>query len=111
MPNFPTGIALRQFTSRWEGGNGTDFWQLAARAVMRWCWMTPLPGWEYTLPGNWKQLWMESLPTWLESLTLKKFSASRNLGYRYRPHVPVADHRPLNGYGGELQLVKDRRWA
>ncbi len=34
---------------------------------------------EYTLPKNWQQLWMETTPGWLNSLQLKRFSASRNL--------------------------------
>jgi hypothetical protein len=32
---------------------------------------TAFAGLEYTLPANWKQLWMAPLPDWLQSLTLK----------------------------------------
>ncbi len=71
---------------------------------------TAFAGLEYTLPANWKQLWMESLPTWLESLTLKKFSASRNLVIDIDPAFPW-QITALDGYGGELQLVKDHRWG
>ena len=38
-----------------------------------------IAGLEYTLPKNWQQLWMETTPGWLNSLQLKRFSASRNL--------------------------------
>lgn len=62
-------------------------------------------GLEYTLPDNWKQLWMAPLPDWLQSLTLRKFSASRNLIIDIEPAFPW-QITALDGYGGELQLVK-----
>ena len=104
----PQGIALRQFTSRWEGGmvRTSGNWLRAGNALV--LDDTAFAGLEYTLPENWKQLWMESLPTWLESLTLKKFSASRNLVIDIDPTFPW-QITALDGYGGELQLVKDRR--
>lgn len=106
----PQGIALRQFTSRWEGGmvRTSGNWLRAGNALV--LDDTAFAGLEYTLPENWKQLWMESLPTWLESLTLKKFSASRNLVIDIDPTFPW-QITALDGYGGELQLVKDRRWG
>lgn len=106
----PQGIALRQFTSRWEGGmvRTSGNWLRAGNALV--LDDTAFAGLEYTLPANWKQLWMESLPTWLESLTLKKFSASRNLVIDIDPAFPW-QITALDGYGGELQLVKDHRWG
>jgi hypothetical protein len=41
----PQGIALRQFTSRWEGGMVRTP-ATGCAPVMRWCWTTPpSPGW------------------------------------------------------------------
>jgi hypothetical protein len=71
MPNFPQGIALRQFSSRWEGGmvRTSGNWLRAGNALV--LDDTAFAGLEYTLPANWKQLWMAPLPAWLQSLTLK----------------------------------------
>lgn len=67
----PQGIALRQFSSRWEGGmvRTSGNWLRAGNALV--LDDTAFAGLEYTLPANWKQLWMTPLPTWLQSLTLK----------------------------------------
>ncbi|WP_308562007.1 AsmA family protein [uncultured Klebsiella sp.] len=106
----PQGLALRQFTSRWEGGmvRTSGNWLRADRALV--LDDTAFAGLEYTLPANWKQLWMEPLPEWLQSLTLKKFSASRNLIIDVEPTFPW-QITALDGYGGELQLVKNRSWG
>ncbi|HEE1182768.1 TPA: AsmA family protein, partial [Klebsiella pneumoniae] len=98
----PQGIALRQFTSRWEGGmvRTSGNWLRAGNALV--LDDTAFAGLEYTLPANWKQLWMTPLPAWLQSLTLKKFSASRNLIIDVDPAFPW-QITALDGYGGELQ--------
>lgn len=57
---------------------------------------------------NWQQLKMETTPGWLNSLQLKRFSASRNL---------IIDiefdfwHTALDGYGANPTLVTDRQWG
>ena len=33
-----------------------------------------IAGLEYTLPENWKTLWMEPLPEWLNSVTLQNLA-------------------------------------
>lgn len=106
----PQGIALRQFSSRWEGGmvRTSGNWLRAGNALV--LDDTVFAGLEYTLPSNWKQLWMEPMPGWLQSLTLKKFSASRNLIIDIDPAFPW-QITALDGYGGELQLVKDGQWG
>lgn len=71
---------------------------------------TVFAGLEYTLPENWKTLWMEQLPPWLESVTLKKFGASRNLVIDIDPDFPW-QVTALDGYGANLQLVKGHRWG
>ncbi|MFH3639787.1 hypothetical protein WAH83_23430, partial [Acinetobacter baumannii] len=50
------------------------------------------------------------MPAWLQSLTLKKFSASRNLIIDVDPAFPW-QITALDGYGGELQLVKNGNWG
>ncbi|MGG8024991.1 AsmA family protein [Klebsiella aerogenes] len=106
----PQGIALRQFSSRWEGGmvRTSGNWLRAGNALV--LDDAVFAGLEYTLPSNWKQLWMEPIPGWLQSLTLKKFSASRNLIIDIDPAFPW-QITALDGYGGELQLVKDGQWG
>ncbi|HGY1467486.1 TPA: AsmA family protein [Klebsiella aerogenes] len=106
----PQGIALRQFSSRWEGGmvRTSGNWLRAGNALV--LDDAVFAGLEYTLPSNWKQLWIEPMPGWLQSLTLKKFSASRNLIIDIDPAFPW-QITALDGYGGELQLVKDGQWG
>ncbi len=55
-------------------------------------------------------MWMAPMPAWLQSLTLKKFSASRNLIIDVDPAFPW-QITALDGYGGELQLVKNGNWG
>ncbi|EFE06326.1 AsmA family protein [Citrobacter youngae] len=106
----PQGIALRQFTTRWEGGmlRTSGNWSRSNKALV--LDDAAIAGLEYTLPENWKQLWMEPLPTWLNSLTLKKFSASRNLVIDIDPAFPW-QLTALDGYGANLGLVQDNQWG
>ena len=106
----PQGIALRQFTSRWEGGmvRSSGNWLRAGNALV--LDDAVFAGLEYTLPENWKTLWMEQLPPWLQSVTLKKFGASRNLVIDIDPDFPW-QITALDGYGANLQLAKNRQWG
>lgn len=106
----PQGIALRQFTTRWEGGmlRTSGNWSRSNKALV--LDDAAIAGLEYTLPENWKQLWMEPLPAWLNSLTLKKFSASRNLVIDIDPAFPW-QLTALDGYGANLGLVQDNQWG
>lgn len=106
----PQGIALRQFTSRWEGGmvRSSGNWLRAGNALV--LDDAVVAGMEYTLPENWKTLWMEQLPPWLQSVTLKKFGASRNLVIDINPDFPW-QITALDGYGANLQLAKNRQWG
>ncbi|MFV0264581.1 MAG: AsmA family protein [Kluyvera sp.] len=106
----PQGIALRQFTSRWEGGmvRSSGNWLRDTHALV--LDDAVFAGLEYTLPENWKTLWMEQLPPWLQSATLKKFGASRNLIIDIDPAFPW-QITALDGYGANLQLVKNRQWG
>ncbi|MDM2745249.1 MULTISPECIES: AsmA family protein [Citrobacter] len=106
----PQGIALRQFTTRWEGGmvRTSGNWLRNNKALI--LNDAAIAGLEYTLPENWKQLWMKPLPAWLNSLTLKKFSASRNLVIDIDPDFPW-QLTALDGYGANLGLVQNNQWG
>ncbi|MGL5969528.1 MAG: AsmA family protein [Kluyvera sp.] len=106
----PQGIALRQFTSRWEGGmvRSSGNWLRAGNALV--LDEAVVDGLEYTLPENWKTLWMMPLPEWLQSVTVKKFGASRNLVIDIDPKFPW-QVTALDGYGANLQLAKNRQWG
>ncbi|EBJ5371487.1 AsmA family protein [Salmonella enterica] len=106
----PQGVALRQFTTRWEGGmvRTSGAWLRESKALI--LDDTTIAGLEYTLPENWKQLWMKPLPDWLNSLTLKKFSASRNLVIDIDPAFPW-QITALDGYGANLELVQHHQWG
>lgn len=106
----PQGVALRQFTTRWEGGmvRTSGAWLREGKALI--LDDTAIAGLEYTLPENWKQLWMKPLPDWLNSLMLKKFSASRNLVIDIDPAFPW-QITALDGYGANLELVQHHQWG
>lgn len=106
----PQGVALRQFTTRWEGGmvRTSGNWLRDGKALV--LDDTAIVGLEYTLPDNWKQQWMSPLPEWLHNITLTKFSLSRNLVIDIDPGFPW-QLTALDGYGANLQLAKDRQWG
>ncbi|MDY1037528.1 AsmA family protein [Lelliottia sp. CFBP8978] len=106
----PQGIALRQFTSRWEGGmvRTSGNWLRNGKALV--LDDVAVAGLEYTLPQNWKTLWMDPLPEWLNSVTLKKFGLSRNLVIDIDPAFPW-QITALDGYGANLQLAKAHQWG
>lgn len=105
-----SGVALRQFTARWAGGlvRTSGNWQrndkrLALDDVA-------IAGLEYTLPGNWKRLWADPLPAWLQSLSVEKLSASRNLVIDTDPAFPF-QLTALDGDGRQIQLVRNGQWG
>ncbi|WP_336998074.1 AsmA family protein [Leclercia sp. M50] len=106
----PQGIALRQFTSRWEGGmvRTSGNWLRSGKALV--LDDVAVAGLEYTLPENWKTQWMTTLPEWLHSVTLRKFGLSRNLVIDVDAAFPW-QITALDGYGTNLQLAKDREWG
>lgn len=106
----PQGMALRQFTSRWEGGmiRTSGNWLREGKTLV--LDDLALAGLEYTLPANWKQQWMTQLPPWLQGVTVNRFTASRNLVIDIDPAFPW-QLTALDGYGSYLQLAKNRQWG
>lgn len=106
----PQGVALRQFTSRWEGGmiRTSGNWLRDGKTLVLDDFA--LAGLEYTLPPNWKQLWMTQLPPWLQGVTINRLNASRNLVIDIDPAFPW-QLTALDGYGSYLQVAKNRQWG
>lgn len=106
----PQGIALRQFTTRWEGGmiRTSGNWLRNNKTLV--LDDAAFAGLEYTLPENWKQQWMTPLPTWLNGVVLQRFSASRNLLIDIDPTFPW-QLTALDGYGANLRLAQDHKWG
>ncbi|ELY2795101.1 AsmA family protein [Cronobacter dublinensis] len=103
-------VALRQFSSRWEGGmvRTSGSWQREGNALT--LDELALAGLEYTLPADWKKHWQETLPAWLQSVTVKKLSASRNLIIDIDPQWPF-QLTALDAWGNNLQLARSGEWG
>lgn len=106
----PDGIALNQFSSRWVNGlirtsgrwaRGNKKLTLDELAVA---------GLEYTLPQNWRDRWMATLPEWLDSVEVKKFAANRNLLIDINPEFPF-QLTSLEGNGSNLLVARDHHWG
>ena len=106
----PQAAVLRQFTSRWERGivRATGQWLRGDRKLE--LDEVALSGLEYTLPADWQALWQEPLPEWLNSVTVKKLSANRNLIIDINPDFPF-QLTSLDGIGNNLTVVRDRQWG
>lgn len=104
------GVKLRQFTSRWERGmvRASGNWLRSNKQLV--LDDVALAGLEYTLPANWKELWLKPLPDWLDSLTVARLNASRNLVIDIDPAFPF-QLTALDGAGNNLQLVKAHQWG
>ncbi|TKI04246.1 AsmA family protein [Martelella alba] len=106
----PRGIEIRQFSGRWEGGlmRTSGRWlrdgrQLALDELM-------VAGLEYTLPANWRESWMQPLPSWLAGVSVAKFTANRNLLIDINPDFPF-QITALDGYGQQLELARNHQWG
>ncbi|MEN3753107.1 AsmA family protein [Mangrovibacter sp. SLW1] len=104
------GIKIRQFSSRWERGmiraDGEWLRQSHTLALNE----VAVAGLEYTLPAQWKTWWQTALPDWLKTVTVGRFSASRNLLIDINPDFPF-QFTSLDGDGSGLTLVKDNQWG
>lgn len=106
----PQAAMLRQFTSRWERGivRASGQWLRGDRKLE--LDEMALSGLEYTLPANWRTLWLEPLPEWLNSVTVKKLSANHNLIIDINPDFPF-QLTSLDGMGNNLTVVRNRQWG
>ena len=106
----PQTAVLRQFTSRWERGmvRALGQWQRNEKKLA----LDELvfAGLEYTLPADWKTLWLEPLPAWLNTVTIKKLSANRNLIIDIDPNFPF-QLTALDGTANNLELVRNSQWG
>ncbi|OAT28386.1 putative exported protein [Buttiauxella brennerae ATCC 51605] len=106
----PQTAVLRQFTSRWERGmvRASGQWQRNEKKLA----LDELvfAGLEYTLPADWKTLWLEPLPAWLNTVTIKKLSANRNLIIDIDPTFPF-QLTALDGTANNLELVRNSQWG
>lgn len=106
----PAGIAIQQFTTRWEGGllrtsgnwlranNRLQLDEVAVAAL------------EYTLPSDWRGLWLQPLPHWLAEVYVNKLTTNRNLIIDINPAFPF-QVTALDGYGSNLLLARDHQWG
>ncbi|WP_029685247.1 hypothetical protein [Tatumella saanichensis] len=69
-----------------------------------------LSGLEYTLPENWRQLWMTPLPAAIDSVLVHQLTVSHTLLIDINPDFPF-QMTGLNGTGSELMLAKQGQWG
>ncbi|CCG85406.1 AsmA family protein [Erwinia piriflorinigrans] len=104
------GIALNQFSTRWVNGllRTEGNWRRTDKKLT----LNELvvAGLEYTLPLNWRQRWLQPLPSWLDSVLVKKFSASHNLIIDINPDFPF-QMTALDGAGTNLLMVREGQWG
>ncbi|RJT23839.1 AsmA family protein [Buttiauxella izardii] len=102
--------SLRQFTSRWERGmvRASGEWQRNEKKLA----LDELvfAGMEYTLPADWKTLWMEPLPQWLNSVSIKKLTANRNLVIDIDPTFPF-QLTSLDATANNIEVVRNHQWG
>lgn len=104
------GVQLTQFSSRWVNGlvRAQGSWTRSDKKLT----LDELvvAGLEYTLPLNWRERWMETLPSWLESVQVTKLSASRNLIIDINPDFPF-QMTALDGNGSSLLMARNHQWG
>ncbi len=108
---LPQGITLTQFSSRRANG--------MIRADGRWSRSNKqltlnnlaIAGLEYTLSENWRDSWLAALPTWLDSVAVKRFTSNnRNLIIDINPAFPF-QMTSLDGSGENLLLARQHQWG
>lgn len=110
MQLSPAGITIQQFTTRWEGGllrTSGNWLRANQRLQLDEVAMAAL---EYTLPINWRALWLQPLPNWLAQVYIGKLTTSRNLIIDINPDFPF-QITALDGYGSNLLLANDHQWG
>ncbi|AYM92725.1 AsmA family protein [compost metagenome] len=110
MQLSPAGIAIGQFSTRWEGGllRTTGNWLRANKRLQ--LDEVAVSALEYTLPSNWRELWLQPLPNWLAEVYVAKMSTNRNLIIDINPDFPF-QLTSLDGNGSNLLLASDHQWG
>lgn len=106
----PEGVALNQFSSRWVNGliRTSGHWTRSDKKLT--LDELAVAGLEYTLPQNWREHWMATLPQWLESVQVTKFAANRNLIIDINPDFPF-QLTSLEGNGSNLLMARNHQWG
>ncbi len=106
----PQGINITQFSSRWVNGlvRTQGQWNRTQKRLT--LDELVIAGLEYTLPENWRDRWMQQLPGWLDSVTVSRLSASRNLVIDINPTFPF-QMTALDGNGNNLLLARNHQWG
>ena len=106
----PQGIAIRQVGSRWEGGllRTSGRWDRASHSLN--LDELSVAALEYTLPQNWRQLWLTTLPDWLSEVSISKLTANRNLIIDISPDFPF-QVTALGGLGNNLLVAHNHQWG
>lgn len=104
------GVQLTQFSSRWVNGlvRAQGSWTRSDKTLT----LDELvvAGLEYTLPLQWRDRWMQTLPSWLDSVQVTKFSANRNLIIDINPDFPF-QMTSLDGNGSQLVMARHHQWG
>jgi len=106
----PQGVAGARFSSRWVNGliRAQGSWERQSRQLT--LDELVLAGLEYTLPENWRDRWMATLPDWLDSVKVKKLSGNRNLIIDINPQFPF-QITALDTNGSDLLLARNHQWG
>ena len=104
------GMTIKQLSTRWQNGllRTTGHWSRTDRQLQ----LDELvvAALEYTLPANWRTLWMQPLPAWLSGVSVSKLTANRNLIIDVSPDFPF-QLTALDGTGNDLVLARDHQWG
>ncbi|WP_413531164.1 AsmA family protein [Rahnella inusitata] len=104
------GISIKQATARWERSllRTTGNWLRANKRLQ--LDELSVAGLEYTLPQNWRQLWLQPLPDSLAEISIGRFIANRNLIIDINPQFPF-QLTALDGLGNNLLLARNHQWG
>ncbi|CAX53796.1 conserved uncharacterized protein YicH [Erwinia pyrifoliae Ep1/96] len=104
------GIALNQFSTRWVNGLVRTQGNWTRNDKKLTLDELVVAGLEYTLPLNWRERWMQALPSWLDSVQVSKLSASHNLIIDVSPDFPF-QMTALDGTGSNLLMARHGQWG
>ncbi len=104
------GISIKQATARWERSllRTTGNWLRANKRLQ--LDELSVAGLEYTLPQNWRQLWLQPLPDSLAEISIGRVIANRNLIIDIDPQFPF-QLTALDGLGNNLLLARNHQWG